>query len=673
MKYSLNLISGFIITILIISVSCEKEGKNFEIADKEFEIIDSLVKMSNTYLKEQSEYALKLALEALARASSADYERGKATSSKVIGRHYFNTGNLDSAAYYYHKCLFLFKKLNETGHTADTYIDIGVLHITSGSPDSADIYFNKSLDVVDKEDNIGIYARALYNYGDLYFRTGDYYNAMKKQLDAYRIAELHEDTTILIVASGNIGNIYYAQENYDEALQYHSKSLELKQKTGDKRGVATSLNNLAAINYINDNYDEAINLFLQAASINTELRNLNSLAGNYNNIGLVYNYMEESEDALRYYLKAKEIITQTEAFNMMPALLNNIGLMYKNLGEAEEALYYLNNALKFSLKTDNKSVRKDVLNNFYQVYEGLGNYKEALKYHLQFYQLSDSLISESLQYQISELKIAFDVEQKENEIELLSFERELHLLQIRQSRYLLIGLISGIILLSVIIISFIILRNRKIMQKKVLKKVVEVEESERKRFASDLHDSLGPVLSAAKMCLGALENAEEHERMKISGNAIEMVDSGIKSMRTIANNLMPAEIEQHGLLKSLQNFAGKVSQSKEIDIQFAGNSDFKRFDATIEVVLYRVVCELINNTIKHAEADNITISFKQIGRSFWIEYKDNGKGFEIGSDDVASSGIGLKSLFYRIKSINGNLTISSKPNKGMKANIELIV
>ena len=144
--------------------------------------------------------------------------------------------------------------------------------------------------------------------------------------------------------------------------------------------------------------------------------------------------------------------------------------------------------------------------------------------------------------------------------------------------------------------------QRRISERRILNTVLRTEEKERLRFSKDLHDGLGPLLSSAKMSVSALAADKTDERSReILRNASYVIDEAIRSLREISVNLSPHILKDFGLARAVSNFIGRLPHSG-MRIHFSTNLHAERFDADIEVILYRVICELINNSIKHSGA-----------------------------------------------------------------------
>ncbi|RUT78333.1 sensor histidine kinase [Ancylomarina longa] len=207
---------------------------------------------------------------------------------------------------------------------------------------------------------------------------------------------------------------------------------------------------------------------------------------------------------------------------------------------------------------------------------------------------------------------------------------------------------------------------RQETERKVLNAVIEAEENERKRFATDLHDSIGPLLSSINLYLSALSKANPNEKSeKIILASREIVNESLINIKEISNNLSPHILNDFGLKDAIQSFIQKLNLSDDIHISFETKNLEGRLNQQVEVVIYRVVSELINNTIKHAGAKNIQITISLENHSLNLVYIDDGIGFD--PDQISSKkekGMGLHNILSRIKSLNGTHKIQSNPEVG---------
>jgi len=217
--------------------------------------------------------------------------------------------------------------------------------------------------------------------------------------------------------------------------------------------------------------------------------------------------------------------------------------------------------------------------------------------------------------------------------------------------------------------------SRRHTEKMFLKAIIQTEEKERKRFAKDLHDGLGPILSTVKMSISTLENMNQDKITKeIVKNTNLAINEAIKSIKEISNNLSPHILDNFGLLRALHNFINKINVTQVIKVNLASNIGDDRFDSDVEVVLYRVICELINNTIKHSKAKNIDINLFREDKMLNIVYQDNGKGFDKSEWDYPNDrGMGLSNMISRINSLKGEMWIDTEPGRGMTTTIKVSV
>lgn len=208
---------------------------------------------------------------------------------------------------------------------------------------------------------------------------------------------------------------------------------------------------------------------------------------------------------------------------------------------------------------------------------------------------------------------------------------------------------------------------RRETENKILSAVIRTEERERQHFAKELHDGLGPLLSVAKMLLSGLETGSESGvNEKIKQNLKQAVDEAIISVREISANISPHILNNFGLKDAVESFIRKLRSTGGMDIRFITNIGSRRFNYNVEVIMYRVICELITNTLRHANADKVGIDLELKEEILRLHYRDNGIGFDV-SRQATRYGMGLDNMQYRLKSGNGGIEIRSERGKGMEA------
>ncbi len=243
---------------------------------------------------------------------------------------------------------------------------------------------------------------------------------------------------------------------------------------------------------------------------------------------------------------------------------------------------------------------------------------------------------------------------------------------------------------TILIISFLSYRSYKQKQKLQQQRISELEtekqltateavlkgeEQERIRLAKDLHDGLGGILSGIKFSLNTMkgnlimtpDNAQAFER------SLDMLDSSIKEMRRVADNMMPEALVKFGLDTALKDYCNDINQTGAIQVTYqsiglAGSS----IDQTAGITVYRIVQELINNILKHAAAKAAIVQVSKTGNELSVTVEDNGKGFDPAILNQAK-GIGWSNIQNRVEYLKGKIDILSGPGEGTSVHIELNV
>jgi signal transduction histidine kinase len=212
----------------------------------------------------------------------------------------------------------------------------------------------------------------------------------------------------------------------------------------------------------------------------------------------------------------------------------------------------------------------------------------------------------------------------------------------------------------VVIINYYRVNARR--QNEIFNAVFETQANERKRIAEDLHDELGPLLSGIKIRVGTLRDiSDSHSKEAMIKEAESSLDKAVQEVRVITKNLMPRHLEEYGLIAELEEMKHLIERSKSIklNLRFAGLE--ARLNPLVEINMYRIINELVNNSLKHSHANTININLNRDKKGLRIFFSDNGKGFIA---NKKYDGIGLKSVVNRINLFKGQYKIESAENMG---------
>lgn len=240
--------------------------------------------------------------------------------------------------------------------------------------------------------------------------------------------------------------------------------------------------------------------------------------------------------------------------------------------------------------------------------------------------------------------------------------------QILNTTLLIAGLIA--IIIVVFIVSIIRYHRRYVqLQKERFLAEITMQENERRRIANDLHDSIGPMLSSVKLNINSIEVKDDADNLIVE-KAGRHLDEIIKNMRQISYNLLPNTLERKGLLEALREFTDNINETKQLNIKLQVVHELEVAKEK-QIHLFRIIQEIIHNTIKHAKAKTLQIGIGQEHQHVLILTIDDGLGFDVDKTKGSSTGLGLKSLETRTEILNGKLVLESKPNKGTQYFIKI--
>jgi len=213
-------------------------------------------------------------------------------------------------------------------------------------------------------------------------------------------------------------------------------------------------------------------------------------------------------------------------------------------------------------------------------------------------------------------------------------------------------------------------------QKGLLKSSLQSQESERERIAQDLHDEIGPVLSAVKINLNLLANKikQSEDPTSLINDTLKDVDETIDTIRRISKDLLPATLKNFGLSPAFNELCVKINNPDFMKINLIEYGIPFRFETSRELGLYRIGQELLNNALKHSDAENVDLQLNWHPKNINLTIKDNGKGFDfyhLNSITPWQKGIGLNNIEARINAINGFVNYHSKIGRGTEVEVGL--
>jgi len=538
---------------------------------------------------------------------------------------------------------------------------------------------------------------ALGNFylGDLYVKEKRYSEAIIHYTTALKIFKETKNNAETANSYLRLGAVYYNKASYEKALFNYFKALEISERIQDKKNIALGLESIGRVYLLTLNLKKAQNNFNRALEIYSELNDKAGVVFNLSNLGASYQKEGEILKGIELYRKALPIAQKNNLQNRESVLLGNIGSSFRRIKNYEESLEYLFQALDLKLKIKKYGSAAHTCNDISETYieigdlinakkyalkaidyaknrslhqeryayfvlsnieYSLGNYKNSIKNLKQYHVLQDSLFSIEKIASINEMQIKYETEKKnlkivtqESNIAILDAENKV------KNQWLLFG---GTGLLAVFL--FITLyksrnavKKEKKLQQQFSENLLVSQEEERTRIARELHDSVGQQLTLIKR---KSQNENQKEITVLTNNALEEV-------RSISRGLYPALLKQLGLSESIEQLINDYDEQTELFFSVDIDNVNEFFTESTSLNFYRLIQECLTNIIKHAKAKSVTVSIKKEDNAIITLISDNGKGFNI-NDSKKKNSLGLKTIFERIRIMNGNLSIDSKPNNG---------
>jgi signal transduction histidine kinase len=212
---------------------------------------------------------------------------------------------------------------------------------------------------------------------------------------------------------------------------------------------------------------------------------------------------------------------------------------------------------------------------------------------------------------------------------------------------------------------------RRESETRVLQAIMQTEERERRQLAKDLHDGIGPLLSNIKMSVSALDKSQIIGfNRTVVDNISTLINESITALKYTSNNLSPHILDNFGLASAVNSFTENINRLGKIEITFNNNVENTRFESQIETNLYRIICELFQNTVKHANASKVSLLVHYNEGKIIIQYFDDGIGFDP-EDAIKMSGMGISNMKSRLKALNGEIEFKRIMPRGMMTGIVL--
>ncbi len=601
-------------------------------------------------------------------------EAEKATGSRQIElyrdlSYITRTIDGDTAMYFARKASEL---ANISGKEYDRMIAnlaLGRTMIVKGSYNLAIKYFNQVI-AISPTKNDTLTAAALNGIGTSQWQLGQHTDALLNHFKAVRIWENAKNEKGVASSDIHIGMVYQTQEKLSLAEKHVRNAVTILEKNDDPSMHISAMHTLANIYGMEGKIKEAFELDLKGIALAEKTNNEFAKALFYDNMGNCYLYGNPPDysKALIYFKKTLHIDSSFKNKKQMSDSYVNLGDVFIEQKKFGEAIPYLQRSVELARESGFTQGTIKALMQLSTAFKQSGQDDAAYASLQSAMKAKDSFAKSNSEAHMAEMETAYETEKKEQQINLQKA-------QISKKNYLLAGVVLLIVFVKLLVLSAwlrVRLKQKAKFQKEIMKQqelatkaVLAAEEKERQRIARDLHDGVGQMMSVAKMNLSAFESDLhflDRDQQESFEKIINLVDESCREVRSVSHNMMPNALLKNSLAIAIKDFVDKI-EKRSLKVRVYTEGLDERLDSNLEIILYRVIQECVNNVIKHAEASRLDISVLKDKEGISATIEDNGKGFDIGDKDKFE-GIGLKNIITRIEYLKGMVDFDSSPGRG---------
>lgn len=592
---------------------------------------------------------------------------------------------LDSCVITY-KNLLVYIDKNFTGLKQDSIksnaqINLGRTYYYQQNYKESIITIDKAIVLAKNKNLIKTHIKGLQNKSLSLIETSKFEDATAVLLSIPKLLENVKDENFVKLTKQktflNIGLVYLRLRNWDESIKYLNKSLD--ENFTDKETKVKSYLNLSAVYLESQKSKLALENALKADKLLNDIDDNVLLAVNVkNNIISAYDQLGENDKVLQ---RIEELINLSEKSKSYDALFRAYGLKalaYYKSGNLNKSVFHFEKAYESAKKSENYETLKDATQNLVEIYFLSKKYDKAYVYNDKLQKISDSISLIKQNKAVSNALIKYETLEKEKKITDQNLELQTQKATIASQRNTQILLLSG---LGFLILGGLLFYNRnKAQQQQKLQAailaekekgfaaVLKASEDERKRISKDLHDGIGQEMAALKM---AINFVKENETDKTQKEALDKIynncSKSADEIRNISHQMMPRTLLESGLVEAVNDLLNSTFKYTDIQYKFDHYQVNERFDERIEISLYRVLQELINNVIKHANATQVNVLLYLQDKNLILMVEDNG----VGMQNKNKKGHGVLNIKSRIDMVKGTINFQPSEESGTSAIIKV--
>ena len=491
---------------------------------------------------------------------------------------------------------------------------------------------------------------------------------------------------ILAIANTNLGINFYNSQQLEKAYKYFKRSGSQYEKLDDNSTYLEDRFIFTACLVEMDSLKTARSILDKIETLMDTVQNKQKLQMYHMTLGQYYFGTKEYNNSISNFKIAEELLTNNQVVRNDLQLKLDFMETYAAMEAYDNAIKYAEQALDLIALNNNKIIAAEVYKQLSNYHENLGNSQKAFENLKNYVVISDSLNIADLEKEVNRLESKFQSEKKEREILELTNENskvELQLTAKKSQNYLLLLISLGLLFLgSLAYVGFRNFKRRDQLkaieiaelkyeqESQLYNAMLDGQEKERQRLSIDLHDGLAGRLSALKMNLEKLAKKAETKKTENNYRSVaKLIDSSLYELRSIARNLMPETLFKFGIESAVKDYCSSISPGeKQLNFIVQFYDTEVRLNQNMNLTLYRIIQELVNNAIKHAEATEVLVQYLIDDNKVNITVEDNGIGFKINAEE-SHRGMGLNNLKTRVAYLNGDMDFETAPGQGTNVHI----
>lgn len=587
---------------------------------------------------------------------------------------YYKNSDLDSSIYFAKTALSIGLREKSKRAIAQSYNSLANAYGAKGLFDSALNYHERSYQLrLDMQDSSGM-ASSLNNQGIAYDELGNYSKALEVYFKSLRLYEsVSDDPYDVAMVLGNIGIVYKKQKEYAKVLEYYQKALEIYESVNSEFGIMVTKGNMGNVLHTLGRHEEAIRYSEEAREGYEKAGYTRYMPYMDQNIGIASDSLGRTYEARKLYLQA---VVGHEAHENFYELANSHLTLSANYRKTDEFLSAHENAQlawKYANDINSLEFRTKSALELSKTLAGLSKYDEAYAYARQYTVLNDSIFEENKTRQIFELQTQYETEKNKQQISLQEAQLEEQNAIIQRNR---IASIAGVIVLLLLLTIGVLWRARLQKKQEValqtervkareaeINATIASQEKERARYARDLHDGFGQMISILNMNLSNLRNGSSpDERQQVFEQSEQVINDMYKELKSICFDLMPQTLIGQGLASAIQEYSNRINTTGQVFLETNFFGLENRPTELHEISIYRISQEWVNNILKYSDASKITLQITQDEEELTLMIEDDGLGFER-QKLTSGTGNGWKNLNTRTNLIQGQLELETTPGR----------